>query len=381
MVFRDSDPRKWEYRQHTAAKHRVLSRYMKAWISILGRDAYRRGRRAEVVVVDAFAGRGRYAEGEVGSPLIFREIAGLVISDRRVDQVELFFIERDPDNHAALVNELASAPPPMGVIERSPARSDFAVAGRRVLELLGQRHRPAFWFIDPFGFSGMPLELVRDILSLPQSEAFITFMARDVNRFLDQPNHRVAVGQLLGLKGGSLDTALVDVMGSDKREHSLRDLYIRRLREGGGAKYVWPFRVASGGPQETLYYLIHASNHPKALREMKDATWEESQGAFAFLGKDDFATTGQLRLPVFDADVPGLKARLGQVFAGKIMAYEDLLNEAYPDPRFHMFVERHFRSALNEMAKDGAVTKIPITSKTQRGLSGGDQLRFPPEGR
>ena len=118
-------------------------------------------------------------------------------------------------------------------------------------------------------------------------------------------------------------------------------------------------------------------DHPKALRETKDASYEESGGAFAFLGKSDFATTGQLQLPVFDADIPGLKVRLGQAFGGRTIGYEDLLNQAYPDPSFHMFVELHFRTALNEMAAEGMVTKIPVTSKTHRGLAGNDQLRFP----
>src|SRR5438128_2387562 len=128
-LFGDSDWRKWPYRPHTAAKHRVLSRYMKAWLSILGREARRRGRRAEVAIIDAFAGRGRYAGGETGSPLIFREIAGLVIEDGSLDEVELFFVERDGTNHASLLAELASAPVPGGVIEWPPAQSEFARAG------------------------------------------------------------------------------------------------------------------------------------------------------------------------------------------------------------------------------------------------------------
>jgi hypothetical protein len=90
---------------------------------------------------------------------------------------------------------------------------------------------------------------------------------------------------------------------------------------------------------------------------------------------DDFTTKAQL--PLFDDSQDVLKVRLGQIFAGRDTQYEDLLNEAYPDPRFHMYIEKHFHPALQDMAKEAKVTKIPVTSKTTRGLRGRDRLLFP----
>src|SRR6266540_7518498 len=80
MVLSDDDPQKWDYRIHTRAKHGILSRYIKAWLAILSYDARRSGRPAHLTIVDGFAGRGRYNEGEEGSPVIFRRVAEQVIS-------------------------------------------------------------------------------------------------------------------------------------------------------------------------------------------------------------------------------------------------------------------------------------------------------------
>ncbi len=54
----------WEPEQHSAGKHLILQRYLDAWIPIIGRSYQR------VILVDGFAGPGRYTNGERGSPMI-----------------------------------------------------------------------------------------------------------------------------------------------------------------------------------------------------------------------------------------------------------------------------------------------------------------------
>jgi hypothetical protein len=166
----------------------------------------------------------------------------------------------------------------------------------------------------------------------------------------------------------------------------LRDLYVNRLGEAAGARYVWAFRVASGGAQDTIYYLIHASTHVKAFREIKDASFDEGGWRHSFLGKDDFVESGQAELPFFETDLTSLKQQLISVFAGRELPYDPsgtsaeagLLNEAYPDPRFHMWIERHFHRALVELIRDLTVRKTPVSTSGRRGLQGGDRLHFPP---
>lgn len=55
----------WELEPHTAAKHEILRRYLQAWAPILSQ-----GKFPNLVIVDGFAGPGRYSRGEEGSPII-----------------------------------------------------------------------------------------------------------------------------------------------------------------------------------------------------------------------------------------------------------------------------------------------------------------------
>ena len=102
----DSDPEKWVYQLHTGAKHQLLEEYAKGWLAILGRRMQR------LLLVDGFAGRGRYVGGEPGSPLLLVRVANEFVKwgleqPRPVQvHVEIAFIESDPDNYAILTREL-----------------------------------------------------------------------------------------------------------------------------------------------------------------------------------------------------------------------------------------------------------------------------------
>jgi hypothetical protein len=213
-------------------------------------------------------------------------------------------------------------------------------------------------------------------------------MVREANRFLETPQHQPHIAETLGLFGEAYDRAIANVRASARAAQALRDLYQQRLLDDGGANYVWTFRVAQAGEEDTIYYMMHASTHPKAFREMKKATFEVGGWGHAFLGADDVAVTGQRELPLMDevnADLTTLKRRLLDVFAGEEVAYDppfssherSLLNEACPDPRFFKWVDGHFHQALEELISEGVVTKLPMDTKGKRGLRGRDRLRFP----
>jgi hypothetical protein len=69
-----TEPVLWDLEPHTAAKHRVLRAYLDAWIPVMAPQALRVRHlmigEPRLLLVDAFAGPGRYATGEPGSPLI-----------------------------------------------------------------------------------------------------------------------------------------------------------------------------------------------------------------------------------------------------------------------------------------------------------------------
>ena len=79
----------WQLEPHTRAKHEILVAYLKAWFPILSH-----GSDDGVLYIDGFAGPGRYAKGEQGSPLLALEAAK---QHRLSGKVRFWFIEQDPE--------------------------------------------------------------------------------------------------------------------------------------------------------------------------------------------------------------------------------------------------------------------------------------------
>ena len=362
--MKDSAPEKWIYREHTRVKHEILGKYLGAWIRILGNHHSR------ICYFDGFAGRGEYTDGTRGSPVIAVEIAGDLVKQGSANQVACVFIEKDPDNYKNLESVIAQCD--CSGLKIHTFQNEFAEVIQEILEKIGGRLVPSFFFIDPFGFSGVPFGLVSEILAIPRTEVFFTFMYRELGRFLERSELEPTIDELFGTDRWRECRERI----GGQREHCLRELYITQLREQAGAKYVWPFKVRMTEKRQTLYYLIHATNHFRGLDIMKGIMYRQGAGGtFAYLGPDDAVYRQQMRLFVDDAeDTDSLKTYLLQRFAGETLTYEQVKERSYQETPS---IDEHYRRALKELRGEEKIAVKPVSSKTERGLGGHDLITFP----
>jgi len=375
--MKNSALKKWEYREHTRVKHILLGKYLAAWIPILGKYNPR------ICYFDSFAGRGEYLHEktgnviQTGSPLI-----ALNIADRLsgyFGKLRCFFIEKDRDNFTNLENVLEREKSniknweKIDVIKENNEFANVADEVFKYLEREGGSLVPSFFFLDPFGFSGIPFSVVTRILSNPKTEVFFTFMVRDIARFIELPELEDTFNSLFGTDEwkGILDFP-------QKREIALINLYRKRLHEVANVKYSWAFRVCTSEKVETLYYLIHATNNFKGHSIMKSIMFKQSaQGDFAYLGPQDIAMQSQMRL--FDIHIiEDLKKFLLQRFKGETIAYDKIQEEVcIPWCSEPPYIDQHYRQALKELESERKIRIERVTSRTPRGLSGDDQITFP----
>ena len=80
----------WNIEPHTAAKHKILRKYLDAWFPILAKG------NKKLVYLDGFSGPGRYTGGELGSPLVALQSA-LTHREKLNSELEFIFIEERPD--------------------------------------------------------------------------------------------------------------------------------------------------------------------------------------------------------------------------------------------------------------------------------------------
>lgn len=368
MSLKDNDSRKWNYSEHAKVKHLLLMKYLPAWITILG------SRSTRICYFDGFAGRGEYTDGSPGSPILALDAMEKVHNNTNVKGFEYncFFIENNIDNFNNLNKVVERERPnfPSANFIRC-IHSDFDTFINTQINALEEQNKilaPSFFFIDPFGFTGVNFNTIKRILNQPRTEIFLNFMVRDVNRFLRLPNQEENMNLLFG---NDYWKNFINFKGKE-RQNALRDLYINNLIDSGAAKYVWAFRVCQDDRRATLYYLIYATNHFKGLDIMKSIMYNQSEH-FAYLGPDEHAyqfSKNQLKLIDFDKE--NLKNYLLNTYSNTSRTYEQIKEETYMNT---ICIDKHYRNALKELEKENKVSIKRVSSK-KTGLKGNDIVYF-----
>lgn len=341
----------WVLDPHTKAKHDILRRYLQAWFPILNRYNER------IVYIDGFCGPGRYKGNEQGSPMIAIDVAAKHRMPMSGELVFLF-IDGQQDRIDHLKQELSamSIPDHFKIFVECGKFDEKLSQVLNSLEEDDARLAPTFAFIDPFGFSGIPFSIVKQLLGQTQCEIFITFMVDAINRFLEHPEDRIVqhIADAFGTKE-SIEIA----KKSGNRIAQLRTLYQGQLESV--AKFVRYFEMRDSN-NRTQYYLFFATNNALGHLKMKEAMWRVNpEGEFRF---SDATNPDQMVL--FEADTTSSLANLLRIqFVGKgWVAGGDVLK--YIENKT-AYLKKHMTATLKEEESAERVQVKPIkTDGTKR---------------
>ena len=268
-------PTVWSIEDHTKAKHELLRRYLGGWFPILA--AYGRSR---VVYLDGFCGPGLYAKGEPGSPIVALDTLVSHTAFPRLNHAEFvfLFIDQDPARCQNLEQELdafwsrkGGQPPNVKIQVICSEFADAAASRMGSVRQQLETFAPTFALIDPFGWNGIPLKLIAELLSTDKCEVLISFMFDSINRFLSHPDAKVR-GSLEALFGTRRFSEASGLSGNERKQF-LHDLYRSQLRDVAGFDYVLPFEMVNMSGH-TVYSLFYGTHSLKGVEVMKDAMWK-----------------------------------------------------------------------------------------------------------
>jgi len=345
----------WQIEPHTAAKHKILRKYLYAWFPILG--SYHK----RIVYVDGFSGPGRYTGGEPGSPVIALESARTHRANLS-GEMEFLFIEEDTDRAAHLELEVAKLQCPAH-FKITIERGQFQQKLGNILDDLdgaGNQIAPTFALIDPFGFSGIPYALIQRLLSKQRCEVLITFMVDSINRWLEHPAESIRA-HIVETFGTDEAIEVAELAGD--RATALRNLYHRQLNKA--AKFVRYFELRDQNGR-VVYYLFFASNHSLGHLKMKEAMWNvDPLGDFTFSDSTDpnqhvfFATPSVAPLA---SDLTSQFRGMGELLVKQVETYvQD--HTAY--------LRKHMAEALGQLETDHhlQVAELKTDGKKRRARS------------
>src|SRR4249919_3831968 len=189
-----TEPVLWPLDDHTRAKHRVLKAYLGAWLPVMGQQAIKVGSRKgrpRLLLVDGFAGPGRYETGEDGSPLIMLNTLLEHEAFGRMKGVDFLylFIEHDERRVKHLEGELGALALPENVkvmLEHGEFETTFGEIVEGIHGQEGKTLAPTFAFIDPFGYSATSMSLAGKFLGFERCEALIFLPLNYLVRFVSR---------------------------------------------------------------------------------------------------------------------------------------------------------------------------------------------------
>jgi three-Cys-motif partner protein len=272
----------------TQVKHVILAQYLDAWSGIifngLANKLRASGRRTKFVYVDCFAHKGRYSgdthdvilnqkpQDIYGSPIIgIRSLDKLAenAQKRNVGNVEVnaILIEKDRRIFETLLESLSLAQ--LG--SRIKKTTDFsqlkpgeiAVVNEDCLNLRDQllaytipNYTWAFYFLDPYGPSGIPYDLVQSIVKKPRHDVMINFPYLDLHRQL----HR---DQWTRVYNGESWKNL-------ESEQELASLYRKVLKDMDAGLSVKLVDLQFPAHDRTMFYLFLTTHDPTGALKLNE---------------------------------------------------------------------------------------------------------------
>ncbi|OGF44456.1 MAG: hypothetical protein A2452_06165 [Candidatus Firestonebacteria bacterium RIFOXYC2_FULL_39_67] len=223
------------------------------------------------------------------------------------------------------------------------------------LEKQGRLLAPSFVFIDPFGFTGIPMSLIKNIVTNKRCEVFINFMIEELNRFLVLPQNEAAITETFGSDDWK---KFKDV---PNRESMLIAHYRDQLEKYAGIKYVRTFTIVNRH-NKSDYYLVFGTNSETGLSKMKDAMWKvDPSGSFRF--SDATYNSSQ---PLLFEDIPDFN-RLNKSIIEKYKGLEVLVDDLESFVNIETsFRKEHLRTVLKKMEKATPLELIVLSSRKKK---------------
>jgi three-Cys-motif partner protein len=338
----------------SAIKAKIVSDYFWAWAKVLIPSV--RSRENRIGYIDLFAGPGCYADGTKSTPLLVLEKA-IADPDMRRMLVTLFN-DGDPDNARSLQHEISSLPGIDQLRHAPVVRND--IVDREVSTFFsGRKGIPSFFFIDPWGYKGLSLELINSVIRDWGCDCVFFFNFNRIN--MGVTNEAVAphLDALFGKDRADHLRVLLPTLSPSGREEALIENLTLALKEKG-ARFVLPFRFKNESGSRTSHHLIFITKHPKGYQIMKAIMAKESssseQGVPSFDYNPAPADPQMKMLFALSRPLEELEGMLLETFAGQTLTAGEVFERHNVGTRF---IEKNYKDVLKAMEARGVVKMNP----------------------
>ena len=283
------------------------------------------------------------------------------------------------DKHAAALEAEIDKLPGIEKLAHRPIVTSFEVDDKVARRFSRMRLGPSLSFIDPFGYRGLSLEIIKALIKDWGCDCVFFFNYTRVNPGLSNSLMDRHMDALFGKERADALRARLPELAPRLRQAAILEELANAIRQSGG-KHVLPFTFKSASGARTSHMLIFVTKHFKGYSIMKDIMARESstedQGVPSFCYSPADATTPllfSLRQPL-----ARLKRSLLEEFAGQELGLKEIYESHSVDTPY---VEKNYREILKQLESEGAISAHSTKGKRRAGTFPGHVLvRFPAGG-
>lgn len=360
--------------EQSQVKTAIVSKYFWAWAKII----MNKTRENRIAYIDLFAGPGRYKDGTKSTPLLVLEQA---IADPKMSQMLVtMFNDKDEDNSQSLERAISELPN-IKSLKHKPNVYNQEV-GTELVKMFAEMHLvPTLFFVDPWGYKGLSLQLVNAVVKDWACECIFFF---NYNRVSMGLNNSIVTPHMNALFGENTAEELrerLEGVSSDDRERAIIEALCKALNPNGG-RFVLPFRFRNARGTRTSHHLIFVSKSFLGYDIMKGIMAKEStnhdQGvpSFEYNPADSrFPLLFELSRPLDD-----LEGMLFDAYANKTLSFEELYRSHSVGRRY---IGKNYKEVLIRLADTGKITAAKPDGKPRRKNTFADDVvvTFPAKGK
>ena len=328
---------------------------------------------SRIAYIDMYAGPGRYKDGAASTPLLVLQHA---IENQKLRKMLVALLnDSDHDKTSTLKNEIDNLP---GVerLTHKPVVSCGEIDAEAERYFNQTRLVPTFSFIDPFGYKGLSLKIIKGVIKDWGCDCVFFFNYNRINAGIN--NNAVAshMDALFGKERAEALRARLPGLTPVLREALILEELAFEIKALGGT-YVLPFTFKNSNGTRTSHKLIFVSKNFKGYSIMKDIMSKESS-------TEDQGVPSLTYSPA-DASMPllfslqrrldQLRASLLQDFSGKEISVTQIYERHSVDKPYIM---RNYKETLTELEKEGQI-EVRSLKGTRRKDTFADHLvvKFP----
>jgi three-Cys-motif partner protein len=148
-----------ERSDQSEVKARIVTKYFFAWAQVIIPTAAKYG--GKIAYIDLYAGPGRYKDGAASTPLLVLQTA---IEHPRMSQMLVSYFNDARNDNAATLEEGINKLPGVNKLRYRPTVTCGEVDEEAARYFNETSLVPSFSFIDPFGYKGLSLSIIKGVI-------------------------------------------------------------------------------------------------------------------------------------------------------------------------------------------------------------------------